>query len=149
MKGADLDYEDFCEKIEIAPGMTKRAKIHICEPMRSYHYYQSKGLSGSSPFKINFCLKRYNLTRDEYEKEVWGYSSDEDNSKGRKHAIMELIITCCMISFFIGIIGLYYLTIEMAKQRKRSIVLWFIIGIFFTPLVSVLLLLLLGKPIDE
>lgn len=153
MAGNPLDYEDFEEEVDIAPGMTKKLDISAYERDRHYNYHESEAFPGDShPFKIKFELKDYNSIIDDDSDE----DSDEEISeviRSVKYANEGLISSFFKASiaififglFIFGVcVGLYVLVAVMAQNRHRSAVLWIILSILSTPVLAIILLLVLG-----
>ena len=60
MKGNDLDYYDYNNRIEIAPGMTKNVSIRAFGHSDHYYYYKSQSNCGSNrQYKIKYQLMSY------------------------------------------------------------------------------------------
>jgi len=150
MSGNQLDYEDFSEKVEIAPGLTKKVAIRAYERGRDYYYYKDKEVySDGKPFKIKFQLLSYNdknIKGSGYED---GYSDDyeimedDDYSSGPSKAMIFFMIVFVLVA--IGItIGLYVLVAVLAKNRHRNVVIWILLSILATPLLMAIILLVIG-----
>lgn len=149
MSGNPIDYKDFEKEISIAPGMTKKLDIPSYEYDRSYHYYKSENRPGGSPaFKIKFTLKDYNFKEDEVE-EIDDYTSYYSNRRTETSDFGEgyyIILAILALLLFIGIsVGLYVLVAVMAKDRKRSVVVWLLLSLLATPLLMIIILLVVGK----
>ena len=144
MSGNPIDYKDFEKEISIAPGMTKKLDIPSYEYDRSYHYYKSENRPGGSPaFKIKFTLKDYEV------EEIDDYTSYYSNRRTETSDFGEgyyIIIAILALLLFIGIsVGLYVLVAVMAKDRKRSVVVWLLLSLLATPLLMIIILLVVGK----
>ena len=156
MSDNPLDYEEFSKKVDIAPGMTKKIDIPAYEYARHYHYYKTKDEFHNPAFKIKFKLKSYN------ESEVMDVPSvgdaDELNEEADDLKVGEgfpdmlvlgsgLVAWGFLIVFFVIAIsvGLYVLVAVMAQRRNRSVVAWILISLIATPLLSIVLLLFIGK----
>lgn len=156
MSDNPLDYEEFSKKVDIAPGMTKKIDIPAYEYARHYHYYKTKDEFHNPAFKIKFKLKSYN------ESEVMDVPSvgdaDELNEEADDLKVGEglsdilalgtgLVAWGFFIVFFVIAIsvGLYVLVAVMAQRRNRSVVAWILISLIATPLLSIVLLLFIGK----
>lgn len=156
MSDNPLDYEEFSKKVDIAPGMTKKIDIPAYEHDRHYHYYKTKDRLDNPTFKIKFKLKSYN------ESEVVDVPSvgdaDELNEEADDLKVGEgfpdmlvlgsgLVAWGFLIVFFVIAIsvGLYVLVAVMAQRRNRSVVAWILISLIATPLLSIVLLLFIGK----
>lgn len=50
-----------------------------------------------------------------------------------------------ILLFLIFIIYLFVIPIKMANKRGRSVILWFLIGLLFSPFFSMLMLYFLGE----
>lgn len=156
MSDNPLDYEEFSKKVDIAPGMTKKIDIPAYEYARHYHYYKTKDEFHNPAFKIKFKLKSYN------EREVVDVPAVEDTGELNEEAddlkVGEgfpdmlvlgsgLVAWGFLIVFFVIAIsvGLYVLVAVMAQRRNRSVVAWILISLIATPLLSIVLLLFIGK----
>lgn len=156
MSDNPLDYEEFSKKVDIAPGMTKKIDIPAYEYARHYHYYKTKDEFHNPAFKIKFKLKSYN------ESEVVDVPAVEDTGELNEEAddlkVGEgfpdmlvlgsgLVAWGFLIVFFVIAIsvGLYVLVAVMAQRRNRSVVAWILISLIATPLLSIVLLLFIGK----
>lgn len=137
MDGNELDYHDFTEYVNIAPGMTKKVKVEAYEEFRNYYYYKSKDevLTPDSytPFDVKFQLIDYNNQLIDF---------NNDSTSG---------IPPVIIFFFLGVIGiiigiaLVVLVGILAKKRNRDPLLWVVLCFIFTPLVILIVLLCMGK----
>ena len=153
MAGNPLDYEDFEEDVDIAPGMTKKLDISAYERDRHYNYYESEAFPGEShSFKIRFELKDYNgIIDDDADDDADVAISDvmrsyKDVSEGIMSSLLKISIAVFLFGLFaIGVwVGLYVLVAVMAQKRHRSAVLWIILSILSTPILAIILLLVLG-----
>ncbi len=61
-------------------------------------------------------------------------------------AVIQLVVMFILLVF---VIWLYVLPITMAKRRKRSGLIWFLIGLVGSPLLAILLLLALGDAVEQ
>ncbi len=156
MSDNPLDYEEFSKKVDIAPGMTKKIDIPAYEYARHYHYYKTKDEFHNPAFKIKFKLKSYN------EREVVDVSAVEDTGEINEEAddlkvgegLSDMLVLGSglvawgffIVFFVIAIsVGLYVLVAVMAQRRNRSVVAWILISLIATPLLSIVLLLFIGK----
>ncbi len=140
MSDNQMDYEEFFEEIQIAPGMTKKLDIEAYEHDRDYHYYKSEGRSDGTAFKVNFELKGYNLNEDELEDDGNGYSFMMPDSN-----MSALLVIIAIFIFGLGItVGLYVLVAVMAQKRHRNVAVWILLSILATPLLMAIILLVLG-----
>lgn len=165
MSGREVDYNEFTRSVSIAPGMTRKLDIPAYEFGRSYHYYQSEGgYNNSTPFKIRFKLKDYNVEpekNESKEKNTWplgesiksidaipfgeyrfGLSDDDHSDHSGAGAPVASMI---MLLPFLGItIGLFILAAVMARKRNRSVFGWFLLSLIIMPLMAILILLVIG-----
>lgn len=156
MSDNPLDYEEFSKKVDIAPGMTKKIDIPAYEYARHYHYYKTKDEFHNPAFKIKFKLKSYN------EREVVDVPAVEDTGELNEEAddlkvgegFPDMLVLgsglvawgFLIVLFVIAIsVGLYVLVAVMAQRRNRSVVAWILISLIATPLLSIVLLLFIGK----
>lgn len=151
MKGNMLDYKEFCKKIEIEPGMTKALDIESFEHDRNASYYKSEAMYGQPyKFDVKYELKGYNVKGSQDETE----EIDElfqDNRLGTGEGLMIGSIVILAIGLVILRIGLNFIPAIMAKKRNRNPILWFLLGLFIGPILTIILLLILGydNPQDE
>ena len=151
MSGNALDYEEYYEEVEIAPGMTKKIDIPAYEYERSYHYYKSENRpSGSPAFKINFELKDFNKVEPVGEGRIesdYSISSYNDTSKKDDDPSAEMILLgLAIILIILGfVVGMYVLVAVMAQKRNRNVVVWILLSIVTTPILMAIILLVIGK----
>lgn len=145
MSGNELDYEEFTRRVSIAPGMTRKLDIPAYEHDRNYHYYKSENMPGGSPsFKIKFKLKDYNVEDEVVEESIDDnpFSTyDYDRSSGNEGRYVSIIASLLFISITIG---LYVLVAVMAQKRNRNVVVWVLLSLFVTPLLTIFTLLVIG-----
>ena len=145
MSGNELDYEEFTRRVSIAPGMTRKLDIPAYEHDRNYHYYKSENMPGGSPsFKIKFKLKDYNVEDEVVEESIDDnpFSTyDDDRSSGNEGRYVSIIASLLFISINIG---LYVLVAVMAQKRNRNVVVWVLLSVFVTPLLTIFTLLVIG-----
>jgi hypothetical protein len=152
MSGQELDYQEFAEDIDIAPGMTRKLDIPAYEHDRSYHYYKSAKLYDNTSFKIKFQLKDYNTLVEsvdesdidvipELELPPHMEQGDDYHNDG-----LFLLLVGIVFLFVIGIsIALFIIVALMAKNRNRNVVLWVLLSIIASPLLIILILLAIGN----
>lgn len=152
MSGQELDYQEFAEDIDIAPGMTRKLDIPAYEHDRSYHYYKSAKLYDNTSFKIKFQLKDYNTLVEsvdesdidvipELELPPHMEQGDDYHNDG-----LFLLLVGIVFLFVIGVsIALYIIVALMAKNRNRNVVLWVLLSIIASPLLIILILLAIGN----
>ena len=148
INGNALDYEDFSETVDIAPGMTKKIEIPAFGRDKYYSYYESEAtLSNPKKFKIKFELMGYN----EDQSKVSGNSdpmADILDSYNTAFGLTFLVIILFCIFMFGTYVGLYILVAFMAKRRYRNPALWILVSVFTTPLIAAIILLCIGKSYD-
>ncbi len=146
MKGNALDYEDFTSDVEIAPGMTKKVSITAYEHNRQYSYYRSEASPMSARrFKIKFQLTGYNTSEEELAA-TQSYTGDSTSTGSHNDPWFELGLFFLAIILIIGFyIGTYVLVAVMAKKRNRNAALWILVALFATPLISIVVLLCIGR----
>lgn len=134
MDGNPIDYKDFSQYIDIAPGMVKKLEIPAYGDFSdNYCYFESQDnfSDDSRIFKIQFQLKDYNNSP----------SSSIDKIVG-SYFLFVIIATLLVL---VVSICLYVLVAVMAKKRNRSVVLWVLLSILATPLLMIIILLCIGK----
>lgn len=133
MSGTQLDYEDFSEVIDLAPGLTKKISIPAYEHKHYYEYAESNKDSRYTKFKIEYQLLSYNKdvtdSEDSYVPDGFGYFG------------FILLIIIIVIS---ASIGFYILVAIMAKKRNRNVAVWVLLSIFATPVLMAVILLCIG-----
>ncbi len=153
MSGNEVDYKEFIENVEIAPGMTRKLDIPAYEHGRSYHYYKSDGLYDNTSFKIKFSLKDYNVVGEKvkeydessYEESTYNYRSTyskDDDSPSAGMILLGLAIILIILGF---VVGMYVLVAVMAQKRKRNVVIWILLSIVTTPFLMAIILLVIGN----
>ena len=145
MNGTPLDYRDFSESVDIAPGMTKKVDVEAYEHSRFYSYYKSEGNSDGKKFKIKFQLSGY-----DYDAEAAAdtLSNDYENLASAYYGgLTTFAVTgILLLILFIGVyVGMYILVACMARNRFRDPAVWVLVSIFATPLLVIVILLALGK----
>lgn len=156
MSDNPLDYEEFSKKVDIAPGMTKKIDIPAYEHSRNYHYYKTKDKFHNPAFKIKFKLKSYNEREvvDVPAVEDTGEINEETDDLKVGEGLPDMLVLGSglvawgfLIVFFVMAIcvGLYVLVAVMAQRRNRSVVAWILISLIATPLLSIVLLLFIGR----
>lgn len=156
MSDNPLDYEEFSKKVDIAPGMTKKIDIPAYEHSRNYHYYKTKDRFDNPTFKIKFKLKSYNEREvvDVPDVEDTGEINEETDDLKVGEGLPDMLVLGSglvawgfLIVFFVMAIcvGLYVLVAVMAQRRNRSVVAWILISLIATPLLSIVLLLFIGR----
>lgn len=145
MLGKQLDYEEFSQNVNIAPGKTKKINITAYESDRDYSYYKSEAdYLHPKRFKIKYELKAYNSstsqTGDEYDDATTYQSSpDSNNSLGSFLVILFLVIIA--VVFYVPLISL-------ARNYGRSVPLCILLSFFTTPIAVIIILLIIGKNND-
>ena len=156
MSGNALDYQEFFERVEIAPGMTRKFDIPAYEHSRNYHYYKSENMPGGSPaFKIQFTLKDFNVKQevqdnddDSYEESTYNYRSNyskDDDTPSAGMILLGLAIILIILGF---VVGMYVLVAVMAQKRKRNVVIWILLSIVTTPFLMAIILLVIGDAVN-
>lgn len=166
MKGNQLDYRTFSERVDIAPGMTRKLDIDAYEHERHYCYYGSAPFEGyDKMFNIRFVLTGYNgLTVDESaDTAAVKYSEDcrrqyrgapenidPDMLVADRLTSTLIVVVIAVALIVLGVtIGLYVLVAVMAKRRGRNVVLWVLLSIVGTPLLMAIILLAVGDERKE
>ena len=134
MSGQELDYQEFAEDIDIAPGMTRKLDIPAYEHDRSYHYYKSAKLY--EPVDESDIDVIPELELPPHMEQGDDYHNDE----------LFLLLVGIVFLFVIGIsIALYIIVALMAKNRNRNVVLWVLLSIIASPLLIIIILLAIGN----
>ena len=151
MSGNALDYKEFYEEVEIAPGLTRKLDIPAYEHSRDYHYYKSENRPGGSPaFKISFELKDFNKVEpieevSEIESDYSIPSYRDSSNHDDEPTGMMILIGLAIILIFIGIaVGMYVLVAVLAQRRKRNVVIWILLSLLATPFLMAIILLVIG-----
>ena len=138
MSGKELDYEDCVCEVDIAPGMTKKVDLEAYEHSRNYSYYKSEAAySNPHKFKVKFELIDINVPDAQ---------SDTSDGAGSVTDILWVVAALVSLSIFIGV---YVLVGVMARSRNRSAAAWVFVSFFITPIISIVLLLCIGKVHDD
>ena len=149
MSGKQLDYEEFSQNVDIAPGMTKKINITAYESSRDYSYYKSEaGYLHPKRFKIKYELKAYNSDTsqtgdDEYDSATSPYQSYSvsNNTAGWESLILILLLFIIAAVFYVPLIIL-------ARNYGRSVTLCILLSFLTTPIVVIIVLLIIGKKND-
>lgn len=156
MNGTELDYQEYSISEEIAPGMTKKVDIPAYESNRYYSYYKSE-TSPMEPhrFKIKFEVKDINPIQKNFISDKADPDAQNYNDTSADPLFPQLFnlfvwssgLWIFAILFGIGItVVMYVLVALMAQKRQRNPVLWILVSLFISPLVTIIILLCLGKP---
>ena len=142
MNNNPMDYQDYYREVNIAPGMVKKVDIPAYENSRNYSYFKSESMpGGGKSFTIKFVLKEINVSENpDVAEEDDEYDDYEDAAI--TYGAFVIIFAIIIISVSVG---LYVLVALMARNRERSPVLWVLLSFFITPIVTIILLLVLGK----
>lgn len=148
MDGTMLDYKEFAVDVDIAPGMTKAIDVESFEHDRHASYYKSEAMS-SQPYKfeVKFELIGYNMDEDSDDAKADGFyaknhkDNDFDTETG---LILGGTLLFVLVILAIGI-AINIIPAVMAKHRGRNPILWFLLGIVTTPILTIILLLILGN----
>ena len=147
MSGKQLDYEEFSQNVDIAPGMTKKINITAYESSRDYSYYKSEAeYLHPKRFKIKFKLIAYNSatsqTGDEYDNATPTYQSHpfNNNPSGSGWESLLLILLLIIIAA-----AFYAPLIILARNYGRSVSLCILLSFFTTPIAVIIILLIIGK----
>lgn len=147
MSGNEVDYKEYIESVEIAPGMTRKLDIPAYEHDRQYNYYKSEGLYDNTSFNIKFSLKDFNVKEEvlnSYDESTYNYKSTYSKDDDSPNAGM-ILLGLATIMIFIGfIVGMYVLVAVMAQRRKRNVVIWILLSIVTTPFLMAIILLVIG-----
>lgn len=171
MDGQQIDYETFFRTVSIDAGMTRKVDVPAYERNRNYAYYKSNSLYGRShQFKVKFRLLDYNRSKKKSTATASGIQSqkptdsqppithetplieettksDIEHESGADFSF--LIAGILMILIIIWYISLYFKTVKMARRRNRSDTLWLIFSIITSPILTVILLYILGSADDH
>lgn len=171
MDGQQIDYENFFRTVSIDAGMTRKVDVPAYERDRNYAYYKSNSLYGRShQFKVKFRLLDYNRSKKKstatassiqsqkptdshlpatHETPLIEETTESDTEYESDADFGFLIAGILMILFIVWYISLYFKTIRMARQRNRSDTLWLIFSIITSPILTVILLYILGSADDH
>lgn len=171
MDGQQVDYENFFRTVSINAGMTRKVDVPAYERDRNYAYYKSESLYGRShQFKVKFRLLDYNrskkkstatasssqiiksteseptITHEKSLVEEMPNKENTDDLEKNYHSENESLIFLLALIIYLG---LYIKTILMAKRRNRSPILWFLFCFVVSPILTVILLYILGPSRDN
>lgn len=148
MNGTMLDYKEFAIDVDIAPGMTKAIDIDAFEHNRDASYYKSESkITEPYKFDVKFELKGYNMDKDSDDAEVDGFYTKHHKDNDFNAETGMIVGGAFLFAFIIIAIGIAINIIPavMAKHRGRNPILWFLLGIVTTPILTIILLLILGN----
>lgn len=151
MKDKPLDYKDYTVNVEIEPGMTKQVSIPGYQADRSFAYYLScqSYTEDSKKFKVQYKLLGYNQ-KAKAPVEKSSYKSDPD-VEPIVHTLLWLskfFVIACVFMLIVGILLFVLVGVE-AKRLNREVAPWVLISFFISPIVSLIILLILGKSRDK
>ena len=130
--GTPLDSVDFKEWVYADPGKTAVLDIPAYQFERD-DYRSGNNSSDSLDFKVEFELKDFN--------------TDSLAVKGSdKSSLVSFLEAMFLIASALAIwIVLYYLVAVMAIKRNRSVIKWLLLTFLITPLLTALILLVVGE----
>lgn len=141
MNGIPMDYETFYYNIDISPGMTKKLDIPAYEYGRSYHYYKSKAGYNHPAFKLRYELKGYNEIPNDNSNDS-SFSHKPNALSNRGAGLASILMVIVLLGIYVGI---YVLVAVMAQNRNRNPAIWILVSIFSTPILTCIILIMLGK----
>lgn len=161
MNDTQLDYADYTVRVDIAPGMVKKTSIPAYESSRHYHYYKTPGSAGNTKFKISFALLGYNGATSGSSEEIqhsdseylMGPNSLDDMDVSPDYALRNnrssaddaaLLVLIMIAVFFVFSSGLFVIVAVLAYKKNRNVIGWVLLAMLTTPILSILLLLLVG-----
>lgn len=151
MKDKPLDYKDYTVDVEIDPGMTKQVSIPGFQSDRKFAYYKSSETytTDSKKFKVQYKLLGYNKKAKASIAES-SYKSDPDVEPIVKALlwVSKFFVVACVFMLIVGILLFVLVGVE-AKRLNREATPWVLISFFITPIVSLIILLILGKSRDK
>lgn len=148
MDDTPVDYEDFTTEVNILPGMTKEINIPAYKKGKDYSYFESKNhYYPPKKFKIKYETLNYNVDKENAEEDKEEVTEVAQGNKTSSIPFFLLIIIYLLVIIFAFAItiGGYVLTAYMANKRNRSVILWLIISFFTTPIITIIILLCIGK----
>ena len=166
MNGNQMDYQEYNEEVEIAPGMTRKVSIPAYEHMRNYSYYKSeKSFSDPHLFKVKYDFESYNnpgtvaktQTEEDWEAELDKSLSSIDSAANDDTVKDALNLTKDMLIWYIVIVlivllfsvGLYVLVAVVAHRNHRNVILWVLLSCFVSPIIVLIILLCIGENQSE
>ena len=147
MQGNPIDREIYSQNVTIYPGFVKKFDIPAYERERNYHYYKTDGWSNYPAFKVEYKLISYETADskvivDEALAEESGNDSSFFSALGGGLALISLPLIPLMILG--AAIGLFVLVAQIARKRHRNVVGWLLLSIFFSPILAIIILLIIG-----
>lgn len=155
MNGNQLDYKEFKKSVNIKPGLTKKINIEAYEHSRNYSYYKSEA-AFSNPKKfdvkykllsVNFYNKvengqttrsKNNVITEGFEK---GISEQEETESEEGNYIYMFVLMFAITAY----LGLFALIAAMANNRNRSAIGWVVFALFFNPIITIIILSIIGE----
>lgn len=147
MQGNPIDRKTYSQDVTIYPGFVKKFDIPAYERERYYHYYKSKDSSSFPSFKLEYKLISYETADSKViEDEALAEASEKDSSFfSFLGGGLALIAGPFMQLMILGaLIGVYVLVAEMARKRHRNVAGWVLLSIFFSPILAIIILLIIG-----
>lgn len=142
----ELDYKDIKIAEPIAPKKTKEFKIGGFGWNEGYYFYKSRRdyYGANRPFKVKTELLGYNEVENNAEQED-EFGLNRKNDAFDEGAMFFTIFIILSAIFFI----FNAIPISMAQSRGRNAALWFLLSVVTTPILTIILLLILGDRKDE
>lgn len=151
MKDMPLDYKDYAVDVEIDPGMTKQVSIPGFQSDRNFAYYKSSETftEDSKKFKVHYKLLGFNKKAKTPVAES-SFKSDPDVEPivNALLWVSKFFVVACVFMLIVGILLFVLVGVE-AKRLNREATPWVLISFFITPIVSLIILLILGKGRDK
>lgn len=64
------------------------------------------------------------------------------------YSVNDIIVLIVALLFIVISVGLYVVVAAMAKKRNRNVIAWVILSIFLSPLLTIIILLVVGMDDD-
>lgn len=145
MSDRQLDYRDYFEEVEIEPGLTKQIDIPGYETDRQFSYAGSSEsyAEANKKFKIQFKLLGYNKKVDKLVNADQDMDYDPTAEK-YVHSIGKYTLLTLLFLLLFSV-GLFVLVAVVARRERRDALPWVLISLFITPIVSLIVLAIIGK----
>ncbi len=150
MADKPLDYKDYTVDVEIEPGLTKQVSIPAYQHERQYSYYQSSRsyTEYSKKFKVQYKLLGYN------QKAKTEVAESHDEADDDMTVVLQIFSwiaksfgLVCLFMLIVSVLLFILVGVE-AKRLNRAVTPWVLISFFITPIVSLILLLIVGESRD-
>ena len=149
MNGNQMDYQEYNEEVEIAPGLTRKVRVPAYEHQRGYSYCQSEQRPHNpNLFKVKYDFKSYNKpgTVVKTQTEECDQLATEALDLTKDMLIWYIVIILLVLLFYVGF---YVLVAIIAHRNHRNVFFWVLLSCFVSPIVVLIILLCIGEDRSE